>query len=345
MILKTLLLFFITYISTFADVLTIEKEREKTVRNFILKYEKISNNRDINKMRKLYDTNINYYDKGMKSINEVFKDKIKYLNKWEVVNTNFISINSINKNSNGYIVEFISDFTVYNYQNKKGWRGKVQNKIGLNNGLTKITSEKGKVINKHSIHSINDLLECKNIITMNERTVKNNKYEVFVKNCSEDKGIDDYNDFIIIRDKHKERIYFNDNLVSFHDYTHIEFFSEDQLKIGVSDFLVTNNTILDLETLKSIDMLNGSLSLIKNGKYKGNYILHNRKVLHFEDGRPSGFYWVDEIVNIDLKAIKFPDVVDCKNDDMEFYTVSEIMGSGDVTFLDQPLNDCISVIK
>ena len=141
---------------------TLPKEIEKNKINvkeevaiFIDKYISRGNSRNLMGLLSLYDTKVDYFSANNASKDFIYKDKVNYFKRWPSSQTKLIEIQNISIMSdipNTVKVTYIASFDVYNYEKKKGIKGKAKNYIVLkkSNGQLKIISDKQKVLSRES---------------------------------------------------------------------------------------------------------------------------------------------------------------------------------------------------
>jgi len=122
---------------------------------FIDEYISRANSKDIDGIVDLYSHEVDYFNTGIVSKNRIYKDKVNYYKRWPSVQYRLVKVDAIQdvpNLKNAKKVTYIINFDVYNYDKRKGIKGKARNTVILKNekGVLKIVSDKQKVLNREN---------------------------------------------------------------------------------------------------------------------------------------------------------------------------------------------------
>ena len=316
---------------------TSKNSLDNELKKYIINYIEKTNKGYFLTVKELYANEIKSFSDISYPKDKVFKEKEKYLKRWDIVQTRLNNIEYIGTEikTGNYIVKYNINFLVYNTNEIEGIKGEALNTLVLNSDM-KIIEEQQTVISKMNFTNPNELIG-----TFFEQKVNNGNYEnsnpakIIISNYNVSEG--EYPKSLLITK------YNNKNLVFYESGFYIDSFKyldKNKILIRVSNVTTERNYIFDLTNNSSIFIGNGSnIEIIKNGEYNGFFKVSGIKTyLTRDDGTSEGAYWFDAIKNIDGKIIKL-----ISKNSKKCIPVKKLLKEKDISYLQQSLNDCIFV--
>ncbi|MCT7530430.1 hypothetical protein [Aliarcobacter cryaerophilus] len=322
------------------DIETNKNHLNNELKKYVIDYIDKTNKGYLFKVEELYANDIKSFSDISYPKNKVFKEKEKYLKRWNIVQTRLNNIESIdieNKTGN-YIIKYNINFLVYNTNDLKGIKGEALNTFILNSDM-KIIEEQQNIISKINFTDPNELID-----TFFEQIVHTSNYEnigsskIIISNYKVNEG--EFPLSLLITKYNNNN---NKNLVFYESGFYIDSFKyldKNKILLRLSNTTIEKNYIFNVKNNSKIFLGNSSkIEIINNGEYNGFLKLSGIKTyLTRENGASEGTYWFDAIKNLDGKFIKL-----ISKNSTKCIPVKNLIKEEDTSYLQQSLNDCIFV--
>lgn len=274
------------------------------------------NSKDLEVYNKLYDANLSFYteaitkEKALKQKKNLFSKYPKFYQ--ELLGTPVC--NKIDDNSSNYMCDFVKHIS---------FDGKEKDYPSY-----LVIDSKNMLIVGES-----DLITDKNLKKLNMSQHKGNYLVTLAKNGSS----------ISIQSATETKIYkaSTDNMMWINSF---EYMDNKTIFINKSTETYSQSAILNMDTMKAIDIDGGDGKVIRSGKYKGNFLTTSKRYdeRDVEDPNRIGAYWYSAIRNKNNQILSIEGLNG--NCDKNFQvSVSEILKGKDTSKLEHSTNGYVCV--